>query len=79
MFTDVEGRHWTVGEELLAPGDWNPSDDDSHRAGYGVGWLHFTSAHMRKRLRLFPRHWRTLSDAELASLSQRALAVQPRS
>jgi hypothetical protein len=71
-FTDAEGRHWTVAEERIPHTDWTQADD-GHRAGYAVGRLHFTRAEMQKWLRLFPRHWRTLSDAELDRLCRRAL------
>jgi hypothetical protein len=73
QFTDAAGRHWTVAEERIPHTDWTQADDDGHHAGYAVGWLHFTCAETQKRLRLFPRHWRTLSDAELDRLCRRAL------
>ena len=78
-FIDAEGRHWTVAEELIPRAEWTTADEESHRAGYGVGWLHFTSAAVRKQRRFFPLHWRTLSDAELETLCERALAISPRS
>ena len=77
-FTDSDGRHWSVVEELIPRADWTAADDDGHRAGYAVGWLHFHCADLRKRLRLFPVRWRALSDAELDRLCRRALTVWSR-
>jgi hypothetical protein len=75
-FVDVQGRRWAVTEELAPTGEWNSSDEDTHRSGYPVGWLWFASDGMRKRLRLFPAGWRTLADAELERLCRRALVVR---
>ena len=74
-FTDSDGRHWRVTEELIPRAEWTASDDDGHRAGYAVGWLVFHGAELRKRLRLFPVHWRTLSDEALDRLCRRAHKV----
>ena len=77
QFTDAEGHRWTVVEEWIARVDWTASDEDSHRAGYGVGWLHFACTEHRKRLRLYPVLWLALSDAELDRLCRRAREVPP--
>ena len=74
-FTDAAGRHWTVTEELIPPAEWTLADKDGHAAGYAVGWLHFSCAGLRKRLRFFPSHWRTFSDAALDQLCRRALEL----
>lgn len=75
---DADGHRWTVVEEPFPWAEWTSADEDSHRAGYAVGWLHFACAECRRRLRLFPVRWRALPDAELDRLCRRALQV-PRS
>lgn len=76
-FTDADGVSWTLAEEPIPLADWTSADEDSHRAGYAVGWLHFTCVDRRKRLRLYPARWWTLSDAQLDRLSRRASAFHP--
>jgi hypothetical protein len=71
-FRDGEGLRWTVTEEPTPLGEWSSADEETHRSGYPVGWLSFVGDTRRKRLRLFPAHWRTLSDAELEQLCRRA-------
>lgn len=71
-FTDAQGRRWTVVEEPIPRRDWTSADEDTHHAGYPVGWLSFSSGPVRRRLRLFPAYWWTLPDAELARLCHRA-------
>jgi hypothetical protein len=77
QFTDAEGLRWTVVEERIPSDDWTSADEENHRAGYGVGWLHFCCAALRRRLRLFPAIWQTLSDADLDRLCRRALRTRP--
>ena len=76
-FTDAEGRHWTVREEFIPQAEWTLTDRDGHAAGYAVGWLHFSCGKRRKRLRFFPSHWRTFTDAALDQLCRRALEFHP--
>ena len=71
-FSDADGRCWTVTEDLIAEREWTSADEESDRSGYPVGWLTFVCGTVRKRLRLFPRQWRSLSDAELERLCRRA-------
>ena len=71
-FSDAEGRCWTVTEEPIPEREWTSADADSDRSGYSVGWLAFVCGTVRKRLRLFPKHWRSLTDAELERLCRRA-------
>lgn len=75
-FTDARGLRWTVAQESIPRADWTTADEDNHRAGYGVGWLHFACAACRRRLRLFPVRWQALSDAELDRLCRRAMQVR---
>jgi hypothetical protein len=77
QFTDAEGLRWTVVEERFPSADWTSADEDHHRAGYGVGWLHFGCAAWARRLRLFPTIWQKLSDVELDRLCRRALEKRP--
>ena len=74
-FIDREGRPWTVAEEPFPRQEWTSADEETHRAGHPVGWLRFTSAGLRRRLRLFPARWRTLPPAELERLCRRAMAT----
>ena len=71
-FRDAEGRRWTVTEEPTPKAEWTSADGETHRSGFPVGWLSFVCGALRKRLRLFPAHWQTLSDAELERLCRRA-------
>ena len=71
-FTGLDGRRWTASEEPTPPDEWSSADRETHGSGYPVGWLSFACDGVRKRLRLFPAHWRALSDAELDRLCQRA-------
>ena len=74
-FIDARGRAWEARAHLEAREDWSSADEETHRSGYPVGWLHFTSGEVRKRLRLFPPNWWTLDDAELERLARRARTV----
>ena len=58
-FTDEEGVYWEV-REMKAP-------DYDRRAGSS---LVFESGHAFRRVRDFPAHWATLTEAELAELSR---------
>ena len=75
-FRDSRGRRWALTEELTPLAEWTSADAETHRSGYPVGWLSFVSGSLRKRLRLFPAQWRTLSDAELDRLCRRARKVE---
>ena len=77
QFTDAEGLRWTVAQERIPRDEWTSADEDNHRAGDAVGWLHFGCAECRRRLRLFPSLWLALSDAELDRLCRRAREVPP--
>jgi hypothetical protein len=77
QFTDADGLRWTVVEVRIPSDDWTSADEEHHRAGYVVGWLHFSCAAWRRKLRLFPAIWRSLSDAELDRLCRRALETRP--
>ena len=67
-FRDATGRMWSVSESPIPTGEWNASDEETWRAGYGVGWLCFESGDRRRRRRLYPRRWHRLSDGELERL-----------
>lgn len=71
-FSDADGRRWTVTEEPIPASEWTSADEDADRAGYPVGWLAFVCGSVRKRLRLFPKQWHALTDAELERLCRRA-------
>jgi hypothetical protein len=75
QFVDAQGRRWAITEDLLPPAEWNSSDAETHRAGYAVGWLCFCCGTERKRLRLFPAAWRTLSGADIERLCGHARVV----
>jgi hypothetical protein len=77
-FRDGDGQRWAVAEEPTPRGEWSSADRETHRSGYPVGWLSFVCGTLRKRLRLFPAEWRTLSDAELDRLCRRAREFQGR-
>ena len=74
-FRDSQGRGWTVAEEPTPAEEWTSADEETWRAGYPVGWLSFTCGALRKRLRLFPTHWRLLPDSTLEQLCGRALVA----
>lgn len=67
-FRDSAGRLWTASESPIPYAEWTPSDEETWRAGYGVGWLCFQSGGTRRRRRLYPQHWGLLSDDELERL-----------
>ena len=71
-FSDADGRRWTVTEEPIPASEWTSADEDTDRSGYAVGWLAFVCGTVRKRLRLFPKQWRSLADPELERLCRRA-------
>jgi hypothetical protein len=71
-FTDTRGTVWTVHEEHTPPEEWSTADLESSQHGYGVGWLVFESADVRKRLRLYAANWHEVSDQELETLCRRA-------
>ena len=67
-FRDAGGRLWTASEAPIPPSEWNASDEETCRAGYGVGWLFFQCGDTRRRRRLYPKRWHRLSDTELERL-----------
>ena len=72
-FRDVAGHLWVVIERQIPSVEWTPSDEESSRAGYGVGWLWFASSReLPRRLRLYPMWWPSLSDEALEQLRTRA-------
>jgi hypothetical protein len=71
-FRDAAGREWVAYERPILAAEWTTADIQSDLAGYGVGWLCFESAERRLRLRLYPKQWHRLSDAELERLCRRA-------
>jgi hypothetical protein len=74
-FVDVQGRRWTVTEDLVPRPEWSSAEAEAHRAGYPVGWLYFRCDTEQRRLRLFPSAWQTLSDVDLERLCGRARVV----
>lgn len=74
-FTDARGQRWTVVEERTARADWSSAEQDANDSGYPVGWLYFCCGPARKRLRLYPKDWASLADAQLERLAARARPV----
>jgi hypothetical protein len=48
------------------------ADFEHSQSGYGVGWLVFERAGVRKRVRLYPADWYGLRDDELEKFCGRA-------
>jgi hypothetical protein len=69
QFTDRSGITWTVSETR----DQSPSFP-YQREGHDMprGWLEFICNEDRRRLRLYPDHWVTLTDQQLEELCARA-------
>lgn len=67
-FRDAAGRTWIVSESPIPTGEWTTADDETWRAGYGVGWLCFQCGTTRRRRRMYPKRWSRLSDVELERL-----------
>lgn len=67
-FRDVDARLWTVFESLIPLNEWTAADHDTHKAGYGIGWLCFDTANEWRHLRIYPRQWWKLNDDALLRL-----------
>lgn len=75
-FHDVNGEAWAAFEMTIPASEWTHADEQADEAGYGVGWLYFDCEGRRlRRLRLYPKNWRTRSDDELVRLCRRSRAV----
>ncbi|MBV9111024.1 MAG: hypothetical protein JO306_16580 [Gemmatimonadetes bacterium] len=74
-FRDGTGRLWTVWESPIPSDEWTPADEQTHLAGYGVGWLCFQSGAQLRRHRLYAARWCGLSDAHLDRLRELARDV----
>lgn len=72
-FRDSGGRIWTVYERPIPAEEWTDADRQSDLMGYGVGWLCFNANGWNRRLRLYSKDWRRLSDVQLEHLCTRAL------
>lgn len=64
-FVDARGVTWRVWCTI-------PSSNTKLQAPFASGWLTFESADVCRRLAPFPEHWRTLTDARLARLVEKA-------
>ena len=53
--------------------EWTDADRQSDLMGYGVGWLCFSFNGYNRRLRLYMKGWRRLTDTQLEHLCARAL------
>jgi NADH:ubiquinone oxidoreductase subunit len=72
-FVDSAGVSWVATEEPIPADEWTNADEQADGAGYGVGWLHFDcERHQPRRLRLYPKEWQSLTDAQLTALCRRA-------
>ena len=76
QFRDAAGCLWAASERRFPTAEWTAADEDSARAGYGVGWLWFEALGRRgRRLRLYPQRWKRLTDIALERLCDRAREI----
>lgn len=78
-FRDSKGRIWMAYERPIPVEEWTDADRQSDLMGYGVGWLCFSSNGWCRRLRLYTKGWRRLTDVQLEHLCARALKDPMRS